>query len=29
MSDADPPAPFYLVIADHDRGFFCVEGDDR
>jgi hypothetical protein len=25
-------APFFLIIADHDQGFFCVEGpmtDDR
>ena len=31
MSDPDPPAPFFLILADHDR-FFCVEGpmtDDR
>ncbi len=32
MSDARPSAPFFLVIIDHDRGFFSVEGpktDDR
>jgi hypothetical protein len=25
-------APFFLIVADHDQGFFCVEGpmtDDR
>ena len=26
MFEARPPAPFFLVIADHDRGFFSVEG---
>ncbi len=26
MSDAHPVLPFYLVIIDHDRGFFSVEG---
>ena len=26
MSDADPTSPFYLVISDHDRGVFAVEG---
>jgi len=26
MSDARQPAPFFLIIADHDRGFFSVEG---
>ena len=26
MSDARPPAPFFLIVADHDRGFFSVEG---
>jgi hypothetical protein len=28
----EQPAPFFLIIADHDREFFCVEGpmtDDR
>jgi hypothetical protein len=28
----DQPAPFFLIVADHDQGFFCVEGpmtDDR
>ena len=34
MSDPTTPAPepFYLIVTDHDRGFFCVEGpmtDDR
>ena len=22
----DPAEPFYLIVADHDRGFFSVEG---
>ena len=28
----EQPASFYLIVADHDQGFFCVEGpmtDDR
>lgn len=28
----EEPTPFYLIIADHDQGFFTVEGpmtDDR
>jgi len=28
----EPPAPFFLIVADHDRGMFAVEGpmtDDR
>jgi hypothetical protein len=28
----DQPAPFFLIVADHDEGFFSVEGpmtDDR
>jgi hypothetical protein len=28
----EQPTPFFLIVADHDRGFFCVEGpmtDDR
>ena len=35
MPEADPTPPtdpFFLIIADHDRRFFCVEGpmtDDR
>jgi hypothetical protein len=32
MPEAATPQPFYLVIADHDRGVFAVEGpmtDDR
>jgi hypothetical protein len=32
MSDAPPTEPFFLIVADHDRGFFSVEGpmiDDR
>jgi hypothetical protein len=32
MPEADPDQPFYLIIADHDRGVFAVEGpmtDDR
>jgi hypothetical protein len=26
MSDPDPGQPFYLIVADHDRGVFAVEG---
>jgi hypothetical protein len=29
---SDAAAPFFLIVADHDQGFFCVEGpmtDDR
>ena len=26
MSDAPPPEPFFLIVIDHDRGVFCVEG---
>jgi hypothetical protein len=32
MSDARPTKPFFLIVADYDRGFFSVEGpmtDDR
>ena len=32
MPEADPALPFYLIVTDHDRGFFAVEGpmtDDR
>ena len=32
MPEADPTAAFYLIITDHDRGVFSVEGpmtDDR
>lgn len=32
MSDDRPIQPFFLIIADQDRGFFSVEGpmtDDR
>lgn len=33
MADEEPAAqPFYLIVTDHDRGVFCVEGpmtDDR
>ena len=32
MPEADPTPPFYLIVTDHDRGFFSVEGpmtDDR
>jgi hypothetical protein len=32
MPEADPTQPFYLVVTDHDRGVFAVEGpmtDDR
>jgi hypothetical protein len=31
-SDTPSISPFYLIVADHDRGFFSVEGpmtDDR
>jgi hypothetical protein len=31
-SNAPSISPFYLIVADHDRGFFSVEGpmtDDR
>jgi hypothetical protein len=26
MSDDRPTQPFFLILADHDRGFFSVEG---
>lgn len=26
MTTPDPSQPFFLIIADHDRGCFCVEG---
>jgi len=26
MSDARTPVPFFLILIDHDRGFFSVEG---
>jgi hypothetical protein len=32
VSDTDQPAPFFLIAADQDQGFFSVEGpvtDDR
>ena len=32
MSEPDPTQPFFLIVADYDRGFFSVEGpmtDDR
>jgi hypothetical protein len=32
MPDSDPTEPFYLIVADHDRGLFSVVGpmtDDR
>jgi len=32
MPEADPTAPFYMIVTDHDRGVFAVEGptiDDR
>jgi hypothetical protein len=32
MSNANPSAAFFLIVADQDRGFFCIEGpmtDDR
>jgi hypothetical protein len=25
MPEADPALPFYLIVTDHDRGFFAVE----
>jgi hypothetical protein len=31
-ADIDPSASFFLIVADYDQGFFCVEGpmsDDR
>ena len=32
MSDRESSQPFYLIVTDHDRGVFAVEGpmtDDR
>jgi hypothetical protein len=32
MPNAPTSEPFFLIVADHDQGFFCVEGsmaDDR
>jgi len=32
MDDEAPAQPFYLIVSDHDRGVFAVEGpmtDDR
>jgi hypothetical protein len=26
MSDNPPPRQFFLIVADEDRGVFCVEG---
>ena len=26
MPDSDPTQPFYLIVTDHDRGVFSVEG---
>ena len=26
MSDQNPAQPFFLIVTDHDRGVFCVEG---
>jgi hypothetical protein len=26
MPASDPTEPFYLIVADHDRGVFSVEG---
>jgi hypothetical protein len=26
MSEAEPDQPFYLIVADHDRRVFAVEG---
>jgi len=25
-ADIDPSASFFLLVADYDQGFFCVEG---
>jgi hypothetical protein len=25
-ADADPSESFFLVVADYDQGFFCIEG---
>jgi hypothetical protein len=25
-SDGEPAVPFFLIVADHDQGFFAVEG---
>jgi hypothetical protein len=25
-SEREPAAPFFLIVADHDQGFFAVEG---
>lgn len=29
MADPNPTEPFFLIIADYDRGLFSVEGNDR
>ena len=32
MPNTPAPEPFFLIVADHDQGFFCVEDpmtDDR
>jgi hypothetical protein len=32
MQAPQTPEPFYLIVTDHDRGVFCIEGpmiDDR
>jgi hypothetical protein len=32
VADTDPSASFFLIVADYDQRFFCVEGpmtDDR
>lgn len=32
MPETDPTQPFFLIVADHDQGFFSIEGpmtDDR
>jgi hypothetical protein len=26
MFDPNPTEPFFLIVTDHDRGVFCVEG---
>jgi hypothetical protein len=25
-ANSTPTEPFYLIVADHDRGAFCIEG---
>jgi hypothetical protein len=26
MTEPTPPEPFFLIVADHDTGLFCIEG---